>query len=348
MPYCPNCGREVPSGTVFCPHCGAALRETAREPLGSETAFGRLASDWRLQRHWLERLVAYVIDSALVGVFTTILYLAMSFPLFITDFWGWWSSLFRLPSFLGIVYLLYFTLMEGGYGYTFGKRLLGLEVVTVDNRPPTLVKAFVRNLSKVFWPFLFIDMVLGLLSRGDPRQRFMDQLAGTTVAEMGERRGWNFFSPLNSSFHTSSAIPPPREEIMPRRGRVSVDLANLGAFIVIGAAVFLIYPTLSSNIVQYLESWGRAGHPILPPRLFLGPLFYFIALTGVWHLILAGTLAAAGYRRRSVSDATWGGFLLATGYLIQQYDQRTLTFSSVTSFILIAFGALVIIRALAR
>lgn len=27
MPYCPECGREVPEGVDFCPHCGTRLRE---------------------------------------------------------------------------------------------------------------------------------------------------------------------------------------------------------------------------------------------------------------------------------------------------------------------------------
>jgi len=191
MPYCPSCGREVPESATFCPQCGAALRE----PWRSEIGFNWLMSDWRVQRHWLERFAAYVIDYILVGFFTMFLFMVLTFPFLLTDFWGWWSNIVRLPSILDFIYLLYFTLMEGSYGYTFGKGLLGLKVVTTDGLPPSLTKAFVRNLSKVFWPFLLIDVYLGLLSRGDPRQRFLDRVAETTFVGGWDRRGRSFFSP---------------------------------------------------------------------------------------------------------------------------------------------------------
>jgi len=77
----------------------------------------------------------------------------LSLPILLRGFFEWlnyWNTLFRGTSFLGLIYVLYFTLMEGIYGYTFGKRIMDLEVVTEDGHPPSLARAFVRNLSKIF------------------------------------------------------------------------------------------------------------------------------------------------------------------------------------------------------
>lgn len=198
MPYCPKCGREVSEDAHFCPNCGAALKKGVKEPSRSETGFGLLASDWRVQSHWLRRFIAYIFDSLLVGIFTAILLVILTFPLVFTGFLNWlgyWNRLLGLPSILGLIYLLYFTLMESSYGHTFGKRVMGLEVSMVEGGPPNLTKVFLRNLSKIFWGFLLLDVILGLASRGDPRQRFMDKVAETTVV-VSRNRGWwrtNFF-----------------------------------------------------------------------------------------------------------------------------------------------------------
>ena len=198
MPYCPKCGREVSEDARFCPNCGADLAGRVRESWGSETGFGRLSSDWRVQRHWLRRVIAYVIDFILVGIFTAVIFLILSLPFLFRAPWNWWvnwRTLFGFPSLAWVVYLLYFTLMESSYSYTFGKGGMGLKVVIVGGGPPNLTKAFLRNLSKVFWGFLLLDVILGLASRGDPRQRFMDQVAETTVV-VSRSRGWwrtNFF-----------------------------------------------------------------------------------------------------------------------------------------------------------
>ena len=139
----------------------------------------------------MARLVAYIIDSVLVGVFSMILFFFLSLPILLEGFFEWlnyWSALFRLTSFLGLIYVLHFTLMEGAYGYTFGKRIMDLEVVIEDSRPISLARAFLRNLSKIFWVFLLLDVVLGFASKGDPRQGFTDHVAGTTAVERWNRR----------------------------------------------------------------------------------------------------------------------------------------------------------------
>jgi len=298
----------------------------------------------------LARLVAYIIDSVLVGVFSMILFFFLSLPILLRGFFDWlnyWNALFRLPSFLGLIYVLYFTLMEGVYGYTFGKRIMDLEVVTEDGRPTSLARTFVRNLSKIFWAFLLLDLILGFASKGDPRQRFTDRVAGTTVAERRSRRGWGIFA-SGFSFESPTIGVSRLTRDLSHMGRASLELANFGAFLIAAAVVFLLNPGLSSEILRYLESWGKIGHPVIPPLPFLVPAFHLLVMMGTWRLILAGIMAAKGYGRRSVSDATWGGFLLVTGYLAYQRLLGALTTSALLALVVIAFGAMIIIRTLAR
>ncbi len=67
------------------------------------------------------------------------------------------------------------------FGRTLGKAGMGLEVKSMEPylRPRQVA---LRNVPKVFWYiFPLVDVLLGLLTEGDPRERFMDRLAGTTV-----------------------------------------------------------------------------------------------------------------------------------------------------------------------
>jgi uncharacterized RDD family membrane protein YckC len=81
----------------------------------------------------------------------------------------------------GLGYFLYCTLLEGLFGQTWGKRLLGLSVVT-EGRSHSLVHAAIRSVPKFFWyVFLPFDVLAGLAMEGDPRQRFTDRVASTKV-----------------------------------------------------------------------------------------------------------------------------------------------------------------------
>jgi hypothetical protein len=46
---------------------------------------------------------------------------------------------------------------------------------------PSLESAFIRNISKVYWVLLILDVVGGFFTVGDPRQKYSDRIARTTV-----------------------------------------------------------------------------------------------------------------------------------------------------------------------
>ncbi|MBN1439732.1 MAG: RDD family protein [Anaerolineales bacterium] len=74
--------------------------------------------------------------------------------------------------------LAYFPLLEGRFGRTVGKYLLGLRVRSEDGLPPTYWQAFLRRLSFYFEIFPLEALFLALQPK---RQRWFDLLAKTVV-----------------------------------------------------------------------------------------------------------------------------------------------------------------------
>jgi len=177
MAYCTKCGKKLSEGAEFCPNCGAAVRP---EVGLYETAAERIGHDPLLQQHWVKRIIAIVIDSIIVGIVTTIVMVAAFFPLFLANplgFFNWMS----FPFAMGLIYVLYFTITESRYGCTIGKGIFDLEVVAVDGGRPSLESAFIRNISKIYWVFLILDVIGGFFTAKDPHQKYSDRIAHTTV-----------------------------------------------------------------------------------------------------------------------------------------------------------------------
>lgn len=137
-----------------------------------------------MTNHWLLRIVAAIIDSIpwIVIVYVILWFLVLTPGAWWVGF-GWGLGYFLLWPFLfGLIEVLYFGLMEGSSGMSLGKRVMGLKVQMLDGSKPTFAKSFMRNISKIFWPVFLIDIIIGIVTPGpDPRQRYFDRIAGTTV-----------------------------------------------------------------------------------------------------------------------------------------------------------------------
>lgn len=124
------------------------------------------------QIHWAKRVVAFLLDLALVfAPLWTVLYSAGE----------------RRPEVYGVlggVWLYAYSVVgEAIFRRTLGKLIAGLEVRALRGSM-TFAKAAVRNVPKLFWfAFPFLDTLAGLLVEGDPRQRWSDKVLGTTVAQ---------------------------------------------------------------------------------------------------------------------------------------------------------------------
>jgi uncharacterized RDD family membrane protein YckC len=149
------------------------------------TGFERIGSDSQLQDHWIRRLVAFIIDIIIVWIGSLIIAAIIAIPLILMAAaaglpWYVFNPLVG-PFFVGILSVLYFALQESWYGWTFGKRIMKLKAVKAGGHPLSLDVTLTRNISKIYWILLLIDVIIGLATPGDPHQKISDRFAGTTV-----------------------------------------------------------------------------------------------------------------------------------------------------------------------
>jgi uncharacterized RDD family membrane protein YckC len=149
------------------------------------TGFDRIWSDSRLQEHWIRRLIAFVIDSVIVGLGILII-MAIASVIFVVLAlttglsWGILNP-FTFPFFTGLLSVLYFTLLEFSYGWTFGKKIMNLRISRSSGGRPSFDKVFIRNISKIYWILILLDVIVGLATTGDPNQKISDRYVETTV-----------------------------------------------------------------------------------------------------------------------------------------------------------------------
>jgi uncharacterized RDD family membrane protein YckC len=147
--------------------------------------------------HWILRLIAFIIDSIIIAIPTYIIYSLIGLGVRVY----WWGPSLLFWFILGILEVPYFVFMEVASGSTIGKKVLGLQVQTLDGSKVTYDKGLIRDVSKIFWLLLLIDWILGVAIPGrDPRQKYTDRIAGTTVVSI---------KPAFSSIAAPSPPPPP-------------------------------------------------------------------------------------------------------------------------------------------
>ena len=192
MVYCWKCGSELREDAGFCPKCGASVRGTMG--VQSPTGFELLRDDKNVQNHWARRVIALVIDAVIVTVAVAIIAVVASIPFLIGlnfafttggAFPAWWNAWWGvwLGGLIPLVVFLYFFLAEGLYGRTLGKEIMGLRVQRVDGKPMDFRNSFVRNISKIYWILLLIDVAVGLGTHGEMSQKWSDRYIGTKVEE---------------------------------------------------------------------------------------------------------------------------------------------------------------------
>jgi len=92
-----------------------------------------------------------------------------------------WTNWGLFPFLIGLGLILYFPISETNWGATFGKSIMGLGVTTLNGSKPTFGQAFIRNLSKIYWVLLLLDVIMGLATQTDYRQKYTDKYIGTIV-----------------------------------------------------------------------------------------------------------------------------------------------------------------------
>ena len=172
---CPRCGNEYSAGENFCSSCGSGLKPS--------TSGYRHAS-------LISRTVAFLIDSLLLVV-----PLMLVFLFYISDKYGGQligpgivqiieaeSPLFTVG--IALTFFIYFSLLEGRFQATLGKKLLRIRIVDKDFSRIGYSKAVVRNAVRLIWdlPVLgFLLLILDVFLIFSRHQRLGDMAAGTYV-----------------------------------------------------------------------------------------------------------------------------------------------------------------------
>ncbi len=130
-----------------------------------------------LRKHWIARLIAAFID------FSVVMLVAGLIGFFIVG--GLNNFVIVTNMILAVFWVFYSAIMEYAFGFTLGKKVMHLRVQSLKG-PLYLWKTILRNISKVQIIVLVIDALVGMATVGDPRQKFLDRIAETTVIREGK------------------------------------------------------------------------------------------------------------------------------------------------------------------
>ncbi len=199
MPYCTKCGKLIPDEAAFCPNCGAPVPEkvtaiptpppSTPPPSAPISGIDAVIKNQQAQNYWIRRLVALVIDVVAITIVIVVASLIIFISYLISGIAAGqffanplaWFNFLSLPLIVGIGLILYSPLSEVTWGATLGKSSTGLKVTRLNGERPTLGQAFIRNISKIYWILLLLDVVIGLATQTDYKQKFSDRYAGTVV-----------------------------------------------------------------------------------------------------------------------------------------------------------------------
>ncbi len=124
------------------------------------------------------RLVAQIVD----GIIGLILFLIAGFIFtgsFTFQLMG--AEAMGFGGVFGVLFFLYFFLMEGYKGQTVGKMVTGMKVVKDDGEPCDMQASFIRNILRII-DGIFVYLVGAIfIATSDKKQRLGDRIAGTVV-----------------------------------------------------------------------------------------------------------------------------------------------------------------------
>ncbi len=175
------------------------------------SALNIIGNDRSLQEHWLRRVVAIFIDS-MIAYFLGLCLTWLTLWLLKWDLPFVWTIV--LPNYSGVLLFLYYLILESVSGNaSLGKRIMGLRVIAMSGNMD-IGKAAMRNISKLYAPFLLLDAIVGFVTEGDPKQKWMDRVAGTSVVITStlSDKDQHIYQSQQSQY-----APPPREAYAPPR-----------------------------------------------------------------------------------------------------------------------------------
>jgi uncharacterized RDD family membrane protein YckC len=192
LKYCPKCGSKLEPNTTYCTSCGADLKvrqkfaETSMTSTAESPPTSKISSESVIYADILKRIVAFIIDSIIIGIVGG----GLSWLIFVpwlpsynvfNPLGNWWIT-FPFDWMIGFLY--YWLLEARNRGQTVGK--MAMNIRTVDEKtlkPATSNNNAINNILKGS-PFLIVDVIIGLLKNSeDPKKRlrYMQNISETVV-----------------------------------------------------------------------------------------------------------------------------------------------------------------------
>jgi len=182
---CPACGLTQPAGDC-CSDCGVIYARWHERQ--KQTAPSAPATEKPLEYagFWV-RLVAYLIDSLIIGAVQLVLTLVLTFTVgLLGDFgeqgeaaMGMIVSLFSVV--LGLGYAVFFT---GHCGQTPGKMALRIKVIHVDGSQISYGRAALREIPAKFISGILLGIGYLMVAFDDKKQGLHDRIANTFVIKL--------------------------------------------------------------------------------------------------------------------------------------------------------------------
>lgn len=124
------------------------------------------------------RLVSLVIDSIVLGIVFSALGSILGMGNLQEDMIPWYWGVFFF-----VVYIGYYTYLEGSKGQTVGKMITKIKVVREDGSPIDMNQAFTRNILRIIDGLFSYLIGAILIWRSEKQQRLGDSVARTVVVK---------------------------------------------------------------------------------------------------------------------------------------------------------------------
>ncbi len=142
-----------------------------------QTGFDMMEYDIALRRLWGKRVMAAIIDFVITFILAYVLAYFLK-----------WNLLMTIFILQGIIWFIYSSIFDVITGKTIGKYVLKLKAVSFIGSLGVW-KSLARNVTKLNWIIYIADIIAGLSTEGEPRQRFTERfLDSLVVSEFKEER----------------------------------------------------------------------------------------------------------------------------------------------------------------
>ncbi len=171
MKTCPVCGQGgLLTGATHCKHCGSAFSESGKSTIATTQQKKSVVSFWR-------RLGAFIIDMIILNFVAGVIAKATDRPDLMPT---WWLTVWGVIGLIAVVLpVIYFVWPYSAGGQTLGKKILGIQVVSIDGSPLNWRKGILRSLGYII-SFPFCLGFLWSIWDAD-KQAWHDKIAGTCV-----------------------------------------------------------------------------------------------------------------------------------------------------------------------